>query len=354
MLRYGSKEAAFYRGAGKPARLYKGTQLIAGWALSGKAVPCAWDATYNDTVSLDALGTAQQKSYSGKNLFNADAVTTAVTNSGAEIAQNRFQKVDDVIGVKDSMYGVGVYYLNSGMQLTKGTRISISFDAMIGNADSDEGGAPNGAVSISLRVLGSSVQYVNYSIPASIGSFSRITVSIGVPETGLNYLALQPVGTASAYTFWAYFKNIQVESASAATEYEPYVGGQPSPNPDYPQELTASQATLTGSDRTGGQTESLRLPVLRQVIGTEVRDELHGKTLTRRVGVIELYSGEDVGAVWCSTTGQLTTGATVWYQLAEPVTQELDAELKTYIGYTALDVEGTLLPEITATAKVAI
>ena len=32
--------------------------------------------------------------------------------------------------------------------------------------------------------------------------------------------------------FW-----IQVEKGSTATEYEPYTGGQPSPNPDYPQEV---------------------------------------------------------------------------------------------------------------------
>lgn len=33
--------------------------------------------------------------------------------------------------------------------------------------------------------------------------------------------------------------NIQLEEGSTATEYEPYTGGQPSPNPQYPQPITA-------------------------------------------------------------------------------------------------------------------
>ena len=33
-------------------------------------------------------------------------------------------------------------------------------------------------------------------------------------------------------------ENIQIEFNSVATPYEPYTGGQPSPNPDYPQEIT--------------------------------------------------------------------------------------------------------------------
>ena len=33
--------------------------------------------------------------------------------------------------------------------------------------------------------------------------------------------------------------NIQIEEGSTATEYEPYTGGKPSPNPDYPQKISS-------------------------------------------------------------------------------------------------------------------
>lgn len=335
MLRYGSKEAAFYRGAGKPARLYKGTQLVAGWTPSGKTVPCAWDATYNDTVYLDALGTAQQKSYSGKNLLNPAPWETPDATEKYTIKYLPDEDCFVLNGTFETTMDSASRNIN--IPLDAGATYTLRCDIVSGSFTS-----PRHA----LFYLG------------GVGSLRNWFAC----QFGQTAAAAAPGDAATRG--WFYFTGgtvctdlklkIQLEKAAAATEYEPYVGGQPSPNPDYPQELTASQATLTGSDRTGSQTESLRLPVLRQIIGTEVRDELHGKTLTRRVGVIERYNAETVGAVWCSTTGQLTTGATVWYQLAEPVTQELDAELKTYIGYTTLDVEGTLLPEITATAKVAI
>lgn len=35
----------------------------------------------------------------------------------------------------------------------------------------------------------------------------------------------------------AKIKNLQIETGSTATPYEPYTGGQPSPNPEYPQEI---------------------------------------------------------------------------------------------------------------------
>ena len=48
------------------------------------------------------------------------------------------------------------------------------------------------------------------------------------------------------------FSNIQIEAGSTATSYEPYVGGVPSPNPDYPQAIqtvTGEQTvSINGSD----------------------------------------------------------------------------------------------------------
>lgn len=49
----------------------------------------------------------------------------------------------------------------------------------------------------------------------------------------------------------------------------------------------------------------------------------------RRIGIIDSYNGESVGDVWMSTTGQLTTGAKVLYQLNEPVTTQIVADTLT-------------------------
>ena len=44
--------------------------------------------------------------------------------------------------------------------------------------------------------------------------------------------------------------------------------------------------------------------------------------LTRKIGRIESYNGEDVGDDWISSTGALDTGATVEYVLAEPIEEQ--------------------------------
>lgn len=46
----------------------------------------------------------------------------------------------------------------------------------------------------------------------------------------------------------------------------------------------------------------------------------------QNVGKIDSYNGEAVGDVWISTTGQLTTGATVLYKLDTPVESKIPAE----------------------------
>lgn len=53
---------------------------------------------------------------------------------------------------------------------------------------------------------------------------------------------------------------IQVEKGSEATSYEPYVGGQPSPSPDYPQEIKSvvnPTVKVTNEDGTKSQTVTL-------------------------------------------------------------------------------------------------
>lgn len=74
----------------------------------------------------------------------------------------------------------------------------------------------------------------------------------------------------------------------------------------------------------------------------DVKDYGTGK-YTQNIGQIASYNGEGVGDVWMSSTGQLTTGANVIYQLATPIVTDLPAEeieaykaLKTYTPTTVI------------------
>lgn len=118
--------------------------------------------------------------------------------------------------------------------------------------------------------------------------------------------------------------NIQIEAGTVATDYEPYTGGVPAPNPSYPiLPQFAGEVTLT--DAAGG---AVTIPALLAIPDTSICDTaeyLGGESwrITRRVGVVGSYAGEAVGDVWCSSTGELSEGASVWYELETPTTETL-------------------------------
>lgn len=59
----------------------------------------------------------------------------------------------------------------------------------------------------------------------------------------------------------AVYNTIQVEYGSEATTYEPYTGGQPSPSPDYPQEIkSVVNPTVKVSNEDGTKSQTVTLP----------------------------------------------------------------------------------------------
>lgn len=118
--------------------------------------------------------------------------------------------------------------------------------------------------------------------------------------------------------------NIQIEEGTVATAYEPYTGGKPAPNPNYP--IMPQFAGAVALEDAAGNT--IALPELLAIPDATVCDEaeyIGGESwrITRRVGVVESYAGEAVGDVWCSSTGELSDGASVWYELPAPTTETL-------------------------------
>lgn len=362
MLRRGDQAGVFYRGDGRPARLYRGRTLIAGWTEQSKQAPAAWESTYNDAFAVAARGKGRQQAYSGKNLFDVEHVTEITFNSSGATVNASFWSITNedgirVLGTRQSLYSASIAWMTTPMHLVPG-QYTVSFDAKLQANDNNMSRIyatfskiiPNQSGRVNLRTV---------STPIDFDVWTKKIAEITVAEEADYLLACGPMGNAQNYTtIWAYFRNIQVEAGLSATAYEPYVGGQPSPNPDYPQALEASEGTLRSLDRSGQQSSAAALPTLRAIPGTDIRDTAESLSggmwrITRRVGVIESYAGESVGDTCASTTGQLTNGATVWYDLPTPDIEALDLGVpKTYPGYTALEVDGDYPPDVTATAKV--
>lgn len=124
------------------------------------------------------------------------------------------------------------------------------------------------------------------------------------------------------FVYWASYINTpvdmtiypQLEYGTVATAYEPY---------KTPQTLTLSTpGGLPGIPVASGGNYT---DESGQQWIADVKDYGTGK-YTQNIGQIASYNGEDVGDVWMSSTGQLTTGANVIYQLATPIVTDLPAE----------------------------
>lgn len=114
-------------------------------------------------------------------------------------------------------------------------------------------------------------------------------------------------------------------SVPAGTEFKLYLTLTPEISNDIYQSQLLTIPTPNGLpgvpvDSGGNYTDSTGQQWLSDIVDFASAD------ITHNVGKISSYNGEDVGDVWMSSTGELTTGATVLYKLDEPYTEPIPAE----------------------------
>ncbi len=115
----------------------------------------------------------------------------------------------------------------------------------------------------------------------------------------------------------------QIEAGTYVTSYEPFVGGQPSPSPSFPQnvEVVSGQQTVTVSDGDSqSQSYAVNLGSLELCKINNCRDYIYKSGgdwyVHKAIGKISSYNGEAITTDYISTTGILTNGATVYYCFA--------------------------------------
>ena len=210
-----------------PSELYEGTTIN---------IPDAPDNAPLASFQLD--GETSQTTYTGKNLFNKNA------NTGAFRASKSVSGEEITITSTSAGNGYVAFVIpNSNDLLGKTCTISIK------NITSSVSGA-KGAFAI---------YQAKEAEPAAVGGF----VTNGEP-TGQDYsktftfpgsfsgssdcfaILLYPnsLGGSIAVGDNTKYSNIQIEVGGTPTSFEPYVGGVPAPNPDYPQAVQ----TVTGEN----------------------------------------------------------------------------------------------------------
>lgn len=190
------------------------------------------DSDNGKIMDMMIYGKSEQKQYSGKNLIDCTLNTSTVYNAA-------YTKLDvggrySVIGTPSDQSGVNFY---TGT-LEPGTyTLSCTM----------ESGSLLGNINIVITDVIANCMFNNGHVSFTLQEASKINLW---NDYGATY------NTNLNATF-----AIQIEKGSTATSYEPYTGGIPSPNPDYPQEIkSVVNPTVKVSNEDGTQFKTVTLP----------------------------------------------------------------------------------------------
>lgn len=169
--------------------------------------------------SLKLDGDTYQQTYSGKNLspnigsliWSSNNITNRViVDDEMTFTLSTTANFSGVYLNKTTNYDICKYYYESGYIVSFEISASEQTDFTVGQSG------------------GAQTRYTVGTTPVRISATTN--------DANLIIYATDKNGASVS------IKNIQVESGSTATSFEPYVGGAPSPNPDYPQAIQ----TVTG------------------------------------------------------------------------------------------------------------
>lgn len=182
------------------------------------------DSDNGKIMDMMVYGRCEQQTTTGKNLFDVTKTDKSVlTATGINVVKaerqgglieavfsNNYQQLGIIIpdAERDTTYTIKLHQVND-----KNDKIDIRAYTIKNNALSDQ-------------VKGTTIEGNIISMTFNIPAGTRSTVWF------------RPNGVYSAENKNACkFSNIQLEKGSEATSFEPYTGGIPSPNPEYPQEI---------------------------------------------------------------------------------------------------------------------
>ena len=210
------------------------------------------DITLDKTAEMEFVkpplprGNTKQNTTTGKNLLNTSNANTTTLNGVTSYRSN------------------GVYYLSGTNTKTNATWILPNtqntnlpvFEIGQTYTMSFKGTMPNG-IYAQLNAVSASTG-TQYSIGSVRNTVPSITFTI---DSNYSSTAQLFIGILGATTNVDCNFAIQIEKGPTATSYEPYTGGIPSPNPDYPQEVEVVTGNVGVTISNENNSESKTLPV---------------------------------------------------------------------------------------------
>ena len=209
-------------------------------------------------VNVELDGDTEQQTYSGKNLWSFDT-GTFTNNSGSAQTQTHTDTslTLTAIGTNGAQF---VTWITPELDDTKTYTISGKAKKVVNGTD----GQPYIRVTYSYSDDGTTwADNSNAYDNTSPIQGEEYTFSYTLPS-GHKYYRVRcynntstPVTIGEQTTYY----DLQLEASATATSYEPYVGGIPAPNPDYPQNIhvVTGEQTVTVSDGTNSQSYTVNL-----------------------------------------------------------------------------------------------
>jgi hypothetical protein len=324
---------------------YQGTDIVA-------------ENTYRAELGLHLYGRSWQETTTGAQLLDWRTIRTDYNNRTVTIENNGYD-ITISANITEAGNETSRKYFNTEALLPNtfaGKTVTISYTTW-------ETDVPNETAIIGLRYkLNEKLHYVTAVHPTILR-----TISILENATDIYFrlfLIENTANTVPVGTYTAKFTGVMLNYGDTALPWEPYTGGIPSPNPDYPQPINSigdsGSVDVVVSDNNGNsQTLTINTPnglcgILVDTGGNYtdstgqqwVCDEVDFErgVYVQRIGKILSYNDEVITTKYMSTTGKLTTGAIVTYVLVTPIETPLTAEelaaykaIKSYPHYTHIE-----------------
>lgn len=199
------------------------------------------DSSNGKISDMRVYGRSEQKQYRGKNLLPTTSYTNSTVQNGIQFTNNR-----------------------DGSVTVSGTATDITYFKLWGyNELSDKGILPGLKVGDTVFVSDCILQETNSKELLKITTNSAVTIN---SSTTTMFVGIKINKNATINK--TYYP--QIEKGSEATSYEPYVGGQPSPSLDYPQEIKSVVNPIVKLSNEGGtQFETVTLPYTLNAVPVE-------------------------------------------------------------------------------------
>lgn len=157
---------------------------------NGQTIQCSMSAD-RPLQGLNLYATCEQQTYSGKNLFNKETIEDGVVNASGQLDSSEVVKTSDFIKVKPSTQYKSTFN-NAYVKFYTSEKEPVQTENVDITTNSQK------------FTTGESTEYIRYSFNFTDQAPETLIITKGTNEL---------------------------------TPYEPYVGGIPSPNGDYPQEI---------------------------------------------------------------------------------------------------------------------